>query len=50
MPRRGSYKKKRIIMLLQQGETSAVIIANKVGCSSSYANIVKSGFLRSQKA
>jgi hypothetical protein len=50
-PIRGtSPKKDKVILLLKQGETSPTIIANKVGCSGSYARLVKDEFLRSQKA
>jgi hypothetical protein len=45
-----SPKKDKVILLLKQGETSPNIIANKVGCSVSYARLVKDDFLRSQKA
>jgi hypothetical protein len=43
-------KRDKIIALLREGETSSVIIANKAGCSQSYARVVKDEFLRSQKA
>jgi len=33
-------------MLLKEGETSSVIIANKVGCAVAYANTVKNEFLQ----
>ena len=43
-------KRDKIIVLLREGETSPIIIANKVGCDPNYARLVKDDFLRSQKA
>ena len=50
MARRRLPKKEKIIVLLKQGETSSVIIANKVGCAVAYVTVVKNEFLRSQRA
>jgi hypothetical protein len=50
MPRKTSPKKVKIKLLLEQGETSSTIIANRVGCDAAYVNVVKGEFLRSQKA
>jgi len=50
MAGRALPKRDRIILLLKQGETSSTIIANKVGCEASYVCVVKSKYLRSQKA
>jgi hypothetical protein len=54
MARRRLPKKEKIIVLLKQGETSSVIIANKVGCAVAYVGVVKNELLqellRSQKA
>jgi predicted DNA-binding ArsR family transcriptional regulator len=50
MARSGLSKKDKIILLLKQGETSATIIANKVGCDPAYISVVRNEFLRSQKA
>jgi len=49
MPGNKPHKKDKIILLLKQGETSSVIIANKVGCDPNYAHLVKGEFLRSQR-
>jgi hypothetical protein len=45
-----SPKKDKVIELLKGGETSPIVIANKVGCAVSYARLVKDEFLQSQKA
>ena len=50
MVRRTSSKKDKIILLVKQGETSLTFIANKAGCCSGYARLVRDEFLRSQKA
>ena len=44
-----SSKKDKIIAILKQGENSASIIANKVGCAVGYVNVVKREHLQSQK-
>jgi len=49
MPGNKPPKKDKIILLLKQGETSPIIIANKVGCDPNYARVVKREFLRSQR-
>ena len=46
MARSGLSKKDKIILLLKQGKTSSVIIANKVGCAVAYVNVVKNELLR----
>ena len=46
MPRKTSPKKVKIILLLKQGETSATIIANKVGCAVAYVSVVKNELLQ----
>jgi uncharacterized protein YbaR (Trm112 family) len=43
-------KKDKIIQLLKEGETSASVIAGKVGCAVSYARLVKLEYLRSLEA
>jgi hypothetical protein len=54
MPGRKPQKKNKIMQLLREGETSSVIIANKVRCNVAYVNTVKNQLLqellRSQKA
>jgi hypothetical protein len=45
MVRRRLPKKEKIIVLLKQGETSSVIIANKVHSSVAYVNHVKNQLL-----
>jgi hypothetical protein len=50
MPGNRPHKKNKIIVLLREGETSPTIVANKVGCSGSYARLVKNEFARTQKA
>lgn len=54
MPGRGPHKRDSIILLLKQGETSSVIIANRVGCTDAYVSVVKNQLLqellRSQRA
>jgi len=50
MARGTSPKKDKVMLLLKEGETNSVIIANRVGCHSNYAYQVKAEFLRSQKA
>lgn len=49
MPGNKPHKKDKIILLLKQGETSPVIIANKVGAVAGYVHVVKREFLRSGK-
>jgi len=41
-----SPKKDKIILLLKQGETSSIIIANKVGCTVGYVHVLKNALLR----
>jgi len=46
MPGRRPDKKDKIIALLREGETSCVIIANKVHCDAAYVNVVKNQLLQ----
>jgi len=46
MVQRTSPKKDKIIALLNQGETSSTIIANKVGCAVAYVSVVKNELLQ----
>ena len=50
MVRGKSPKRDKIVLLLKQGETSAAIIAKKVGCGQNYVFVVKREFLRSHRA
>ena len=50
MPGRKPQKRDKIIALLREGETSSVIIANKVKCNVAYVNVVKNELLRSQES
>ena len=46
MPPTRPDKKNRIIQLLSEGETSSVVIANKVHCDIAYVTVVKNELLR----
>ena len=46
MPGRKPDKKNKIIQLLREGETSSVIIANKVHSNVAYVNQVKNQLLQ----
>ena len=46
MPGNRPYKKDKIVQLLKDGETSSLIIANKVHSSVAYVNCVKNELLQ----
>jgi hypothetical protein len=46
MPGNRPHKKNKIILLLREGETSSVIIANKARCNVAYVNVVKNQLLQ----
>lgn len=43
-------KRDKIIVLLNQGETSSTVIANRVGCGINYVFVVKRELRRSKKS